>query len=79
MAEVKKRYRIKQGHGIGGIGYAGQEVALTREEAEMYAEYIEAVPPSPALPPNGESANSGEGSKVVKPQSKRRSARKAKK
>ena len=85
MAEEKVKVRVKPLHGIGGFGDAGHEGWMLKSEAEQYeAEgYVEILPPSPALPPNAKSTNSGEGGepedhKVMKP-AKKRSKRKAKK
>ena len=79
MADEKVKVRIRPLHGIGGVGEAGDEVWMSRTDAEMYfrdgyVEYVdESNPPSDLTPspsPKGEGSEA-EDHAIMKPEARR--------
>lgn len=86
MEEKKVKVRILPLKGIGGVGYAGDEVWMSEAEAKQYfedgyVEYVEEAPaptlttgPSPLSPEGDASQGRGEENDhaIMKPRSKRK-------
>lgn len=80
MADEKVQVRIKPLMGIGGVGNAGDEVWMSREDAEMYVRdgYVEYVDPpaakaaSPQIEDHDLAGVAEESHKIMKPRSKRK-------
>lgn len=79
MEEKKIKVRILPGHGIGGVGSAGDEVWMSKADAEMYVRdgYVEVVtdeaPPPSASPlsPKSKTDLGEEVPQIMKPRPKR--------
>ena len=76
MSEKKVKVRILAGRGIGGIGFAGEEVWMSQAEAQKWSSegYVELAdaPAAPAFVPEDEDEEDEEDHAVMKPAKRRR-------